>query len=77
MADYSLLEKYESIRYRFEEVGSQITDPSVMSDMKPPQAATASARRNAARSAGPLGLRQRAQTWWSGRSSTSVPGCRS
>ena len=34
MADYSLLEKYESIRYRFEEVGSQITDPSVMSDMK-------------------------------------------
>jgi len=34
MADYSLMEKYESIRYRFEEVGSQITDPSVMSDMK-------------------------------------------
>jgi peptide chain release factor 1 len=34
MADYSLLEKYEAIRYRFEEVGSQITDPSVMSDMK-------------------------------------------
>src|SRR5665648_214300 len=34
MADYSLLEKYDSIRYRFEEVGSQITDPSVMSDMK-------------------------------------------
>ncbi len=34
MADLSLLEKYESIRYRFEEVGSQITDPSVMSDMK-------------------------------------------
>ncbi|MFY9152497.1 MAG: peptide chain release factor 1 [Prolixibacteraceae bacterium] len=34
MADYSLLEKYESIRHRFEEVGSQITDPSVMSDMK-------------------------------------------
>ena len=34
MADYSLMAKYESIRYRFEEVGSQITDPSVMSDMK-------------------------------------------
>lgn len=34
MADYSLLEKYDSIRYRFEEVGQQITDPSVMSDMK-------------------------------------------
>jgi peptide chain release factor 1 len=34
MADYSLLEKYEAIRYRFEEVGSQITDPGVMSDMK-------------------------------------------
>jgi peptide chain release factor 1 len=34
MANYSLLEKYESIKYRFDEVGSQITDPSVMSDMK-------------------------------------------
>ena len=34
MADYSLLEQYEAIRYRFEEVGSQITDPGVMSDMK-------------------------------------------
>ena len=34
MADYSLLEKYEAIRYRFKEVGSQITDPGVMSDMK-------------------------------------------
>lgn len=34
MADYSLLEKYDAIRYRFEEVGSQITDPGVMSDMK-------------------------------------------
>lgn len=34
MADYSLLEKYESIRHRFEEVGQQITDPGVMSDMK-------------------------------------------
>jgi peptide chain release factor 1 len=34
MADYSLLEKYEPIRHRFEEVGQQITDPGVMSDMK-------------------------------------------
>ena len=34
MADYSLFEKYESIRYRFDEVGQQITDPSVMGDMK-------------------------------------------
>ena len=34
MADYSLMAKYDSIRYRFEEVGSQITDPSVMGDMK-------------------------------------------
>jgi len=34
MADRSLLEKYESIRYRFEEIGQQITDPSVMKDMK-------------------------------------------
>lgn len=34
MADYSLLEKYESIRLRFEEVGQQITDPAVMNDMK-------------------------------------------
>ncbi|WP_423129302.1 peptide chain release factor 1 [Gaoshiqia sp. Z1-71] len=34
MADYSLLSKYESIKYRFDEVGQQITDPSVMNDMK-------------------------------------------
>ncbi len=34
MADRSLLSKYENIRHRFEEVGQQITDPSVMSDMK-------------------------------------------
>jgi len=34
MAEYVLLEKYESIRFRFEEVGQQITDPGVMSDMK-------------------------------------------
>ena len=31
---YELLGKYESILHRFEEVGQQITDPSVMSDMK-------------------------------------------
>jgi peptide chain release factor 1 len=30
----SLLEKYESIRHRFEEVSQQITDPAAMSDMK-------------------------------------------
>ena len=34
MSDYSLLEKYESIQHRFEEVSQQITDPSAMSDMK-------------------------------------------
>jgi peptide chain release factor 1 len=34
MADRSLLEKFENIRYRFEEVGQQITDPGVMKDMK-------------------------------------------
>lgn len=34
MADYSLLEKYEAINHRFEEVGQQITDPASMSDMK-------------------------------------------
>ena len=34
MAEYALLEKYESIRHRFEEVQQQITDPAVMSDMK-------------------------------------------
>ena len=31
---YELLKKYESILHRFEEVGQQITDPAVMSDMK-------------------------------------------
>jgi peptide chain release factor 1 len=34
MAQYELLEKYESIRHRFEEVQQQITDPAVMNDMK-------------------------------------------
>lgn len=34
MADYSLINKYESIQHRFEEVSQQITDPSVMNDMK-------------------------------------------
>jgi len=34
MADKNLLEKFESIRMRFEEVGQQITDPDVMKDMK-------------------------------------------
>jgi peptide chain release factor 1 len=34
MSDYSLLEKYDSIRHRFEEVSQQITDPSSMADMK-------------------------------------------
>ena len=34
MADQSLLAKFESIQYRFDEVGQQITDPAVMGDMK-------------------------------------------
>jgi peptide chain release factor 1 len=34
MADNSLLSKYEAIQHRFEEVSQQITDPSVMGDMK-------------------------------------------
>jgi peptide chain release factor 1 len=34
MAEYALLEKYESIRHRFEEVQQMITDPETMSDMK-------------------------------------------
>jgi peptide chain release factor 1 len=34
MAQYELLEKYESIKHRFEEIQQQITDPSVMNDMK-------------------------------------------
>lgn len=34
MAEYTLLEKYESIRHRFEEVQQQITDPAIIADMK-------------------------------------------
>lgn len=34
MAEYALLEKYESIRHRFEEVQQMITDPETMTDMK-------------------------------------------
>ena len=34
MTDYSLLSKFEAIQHRFEEVSQQITDPSVMNDMK-------------------------------------------
>jgi len=34
MAQYELLEKYESIKHRFEEIQQQITDPEIMSDMK-------------------------------------------
>ncbi|RIH62954.1 peptide chain release factor 1 [Mariniphaga sediminis] len=34
MAEYALLEKYESIKHRFEEVQQQITDPAVIADMK-------------------------------------------
>lgn len=34
MAQYELLEKYESIKHRFEEIQQQITDPSIMTDMK-------------------------------------------
>jgi len=34
MSDNSLLDKYESIQYRFEEVSQQITDPAAMGDMK-------------------------------------------
>ncbi len=34
MTDYSILKKYESILYRFEEVAQQITDPALMTDMK-------------------------------------------
>ncbi len=34
MAQYALLEKYESIKHRFEEVEQLITDPEVISDMK-------------------------------------------
>ncbi len=34
MSDYPILEKYESILHRYEEVAQQITDPAVMADMK-------------------------------------------
>ena len=34
MTDSSLLSKFEAIQHRFEEVSQQITDPSVMNDMK-------------------------------------------
>ncbi|MFV0593852.1 MAG: peptide chain release factor 1 [Draconibacterium sp.] len=34
MAQYELLEKFESIKHRYEEVEQQITDPAVMADMK-------------------------------------------
>lgn len=34
MAQYELLEKYESIKHRFEEVQQQITDPEIIADMK-------------------------------------------
>ncbi len=34
MAEYKLLEKYESIKHRFEEVQQMITDPEIIGDMK-------------------------------------------
>ena len=34
MADSSLLSKFEAIQHRFDEISQQITDPSVMGDMK-------------------------------------------
>lgn len=34
MAGNSLLEKFEGIKYRFDEVSKQITDPDIISDMK-------------------------------------------
>lgn len=34
MADNRFIDKFENIRYRFEETGKQITDPNVMKDMK-------------------------------------------
>lgn len=34
MTDTRILDKFENIKYRFEEVGQQITDPEVMKDMK-------------------------------------------
>jgi peptide chain release factor 1 len=34
MAQYELLEKYEAIRHRFEEIEQQIIDPAIVDDMK-------------------------------------------
>lgn len=34
MAQYALLDKYESIKHRFEEIQQQITDPDIIADMK-------------------------------------------
>ncbi|MFW6310385.1 MAG: PCRF domain-containing protein, partial [Prolixibacteraceae bacterium] len=34
MTEYKLLEKYESIKHRFEEVEQLITDPEIIADMK-------------------------------------------
>ena len=34
MAKHSLLEKFDSIKHRFEEVSQQISDPEIISDMK-------------------------------------------
>ncbi len=34
MAEYGLLEKYESVKHRFEEVEQLITDPEIIADMK-------------------------------------------
>ncbi len=34
MASHSLLEKFESIKHRFDEVSQQISDPAVIADMK-------------------------------------------
>lgn len=34
MAENRILDKFQSIQYRFDEVGKQITDPDVMKDMK-------------------------------------------
>src|SRR6056297_1757662 len=34
MAEYALLEKYESVKHRFEEVQQMITDPEIIADMK-------------------------------------------
>ena len=34
MSDNSLLDKYEGIKIRFDEVSQQISDPDIMKDMK-------------------------------------------